>query len=261
MPDPCQLCGDSGMYLIERPDGSRVAKECECRAQRRQLRQLAAARIPDRYIHCTLDDYEPGFAGANGSLSKALVMARSFVRSYPLETDGNGLLLTGSIGVGKTHLAIGMLRALMQERGALGLFYDYRDLLKQIQNSYNKSAGPSEMEILRPVFEAEVLVLDELGAGKPTEWVWETVAHVLNTRYNDRRTTILTTNYANLPPAGFDSQSTVSSIRAAAREETLGDRIGERMRSRLQEMCVPVEMTGTDFRQRVRRAAYASWAT
>ena len=191
MPDPCPLCGDSGMYLLERPDGSRAARECECRAQRRQLRQLAAARIPDRYTHCTLDDYEPGFAGANGSLSKALVMARSFVRSYPLETDGNGLLLTGSIGVGKTHLAIGILRALMQERGALGLFYDYRDLLKQIQNSYNKAAGPSEMEILRPVFEAEVLVLDELGAGKPTEWVWETVAHVLNTRYNDRRTTDL----------------------------------------------------------------------
>ena len=167
MPDPCSLCDDSGMCLIERPDGSRAAKECD----RRQRRQLAAARIPDRYEHCTLDDYEPGFAGANGSLSKALVMARSFVRSYPLETAGNGLLLTGSIGVGKTHLAIGILRALMAERGALGLVYDYRDLLKQIQNSYNRSAEATEMEILRPVFEAEVLVLDELGAGKPTEWV------------------------------------------------------------------------------------------
>lgn len=117
------------------------------------------------------------------------------------------------------------------------------------------------MEILRPVFEAKVLVLDELGAGKPTEWVWETVAHVLNTRYNDRRTTILTTNYANLPLAGFAPQSLIVVFPAASREETLGDRIRERMRSRLQEMCVPGEMTGTDFRQRVRRAAYASWAT
>ncbi len=261
MPDSCLICDGSGMRLVERPDGSRAAKECECRARRRQLRQLAAARIPDRYEHCTLDDYEPGFAGANHSLSKALVTARSFVRSYPLDTAGNGLLLTGSIGVGKTHLAIGILRALLQERGAVGLFYDYRDLLKQIQNSYNRSGGATEMEILNPVFEAEVLVLDELGAGKPTEWVWETVAHVLNTRYNDRRTTILTTNYANLPPAGFDSQSSMAAIRAASREETLGDRIGERMRSRLQEMCVPVEMTGIDFRQKVRRAAFANWAS
>ena len=117
------------------------------------------------------------------------------------------------------------------------------------------------MEILRPVFEAEMLVLDKLGVGKPTECVSETVAHVLNTRYNDRRTTILTTNYANLPPAGSDPQSQVAVVRAASREETLGDRIGECMRSRLQEMCVPVEMIGTDFHQRVRRAAYASWAT
>ena len=53
----------------------------------------------------------------------------------------------------------------------------------------------TEIEILRPVFEAEVLVLDELGASKPTEWVWDTVAHILNTRYNDKRTTIITTNY------------------------------------------------------------------
>ena len=259
MPDPCRLCDGSGMCLIERPDGSRAAKECDCRAQRRQVRQLAAARIPDRYIHCTLDDYEPGFARANDSLSKALVMARSFVRSYPLETAGNGLLLTGSIGVGKTHLAIGILRALMQERGALGLFYDYCDLLKQIQNSYNRSVGATEMEILRPVFEAEVLVLNELGAGKPTEWVWKTVAHVLNTRYNDRRTTILTTNYANLPLAGLDTQSQVAVIRAASREETLGDPDRGTYAFPPAGDVRPRRIIGTDFRQRVRRAAYASW--
>ena len=135
------LCNGCGVCLIERPDGSRAAKACECRAQHRQRRQLAAARIPDRYEHCTLDDYEPGFVGTNGFLSKALVMARSFVRSYPLETAGNGLLLTGPIGVGKIHLAIGILRALMAKRGAVGLFYDYRDLLKQIQNSYKPVRG------------------------------------------------------------------------------------------------------------------------
>ncbi len=98
-----------------------------------------------------------------------------------------------------------------------------------------------------------MLVLDELGAAKPTDWVWDTVAHILNTRYNDRRTTIITTNYTNLPPGG----SELSAARAAVREETLGDRIGERMRSRLQEMCVVVEMRGEDFRQKVKRASFA----
>ena len=106
--------------------------------------------------------------------------------------------------------------------------------------------------MLAPVFEAEVLVLDELGASKPTDWVWDTVAHILNTRYNDRRTTIITTNYANAAqlagPQREDGRM--------AREESLGDRIGERMRSRLQEMCVVVEMHGADFRQTVNLARF-----
>ena len=97
----------------------------------------------------------------------------------------------------------------------------------------------TELEVLAPVFNAEVLVLDELGAAKPTDWVWDTVAHILNTRYNDKRTTIITTNYADQASGGAACRRI-----ARMREETLGDRIGERMRSRLAEMCVIVEMSG-----------------
>lgn len=249
---PCPLCNDIGMRLIERPDGSRVATDCTCRLTRRAARLVDQARIPARYAHCTLEDYETTFPSADRSLGRALVQARNFVKAYPFETEGKGLLMTGSIGVGKTHLAVGMLQALIADRGARGLFVDYRDLLKQVQNSYNKNVSATELEVLAPVFDAEVLVLDELGASKPTDWVWDTVAHILNTRYNDRRTTIITTNYANLAPG--NGQAT--GARAAVREETLGDRIGERMRSRLQEMCVAVEVQGTDFRQGVARARF-----
>jgi DNA replication protein DnaC len=252
MAELCPLCEGSGLRVVEREGGLRVAEPCVCRTERRVARLLEQARIPQRYAHCALDDYVPNYAGNNPSLSGALVQARNFVRAYPVETAGNGLLFTGSIGVGKTHLAVGMLQALITERGAQGLFFDYRDLLKQVQNSYNRNVQETELEVLRPVFEAEVLVLDELGASKPTDWVWDTVAHILNTRYNDRRTTIITTNYANLPPGGGE----LTGARAAVREETLGDRIGERMRSRLQEMCVVVEMAGDDFRQKVKRAAF-----
>ena len=253
MADICPICEGSGLRVVERAGGLRVAEPCECRAERRLVRMIEQARIPQRYAHCRLDEYVPNYRGNNPSLSNALIQARNFVRDYPLETEGNGLLLTGSIGVGKTHLAVGILQSLITERGAKGLFYDYRDLLKQVQNSYNRSVEVTELEVLQPVFDAEVLVLDELGASKPTDWVWDTVAHILNTRYNDRRTTIITTNYANLPPGGGE----LSAARAAVREETLGDRIGERMRSRLQEMCVVVEMTGEDFRQKVKRASFA----
>jgi DNA replication protein DnaC len=215
---------------------------------------IARTNIPKRYEHCTLDSYETGFHGATRALKSAHLSARKFVESYPLETRGTGLLLTGSIGVGKTHLAVGILQALVAERGATGLFYDYRELLKQVQNSYNRQVQATELEVLQPVFEAEVLVLDELGASKPTDWVWDTVAHILNTRYNDRRTTIITTNYANAGPLGSTLEA--AGPRAAMREETLGDRIGERMRSRLQEMCVVIDMHGVDFRQTVNLARF-----
>jgi DNA replication protein DnaC len=136
------------------------------------------------------------------------------------------------------------------QKSASCLFYDYRELLKEIQNSYNPSVQTTELEILKPVFETEVLVLDELGAVKPTEWVWDTVSHILNTRYNDKRTTIITTNFTDQPAGAMTGP------RGSAREETLGDRIGERMRSRLHEMCRKVEMNGRDFRERVRSASF-----
>jgi DNA replication protein DnaC len=252
MAEICLICEGAGLRVVER-DGRRVAEECVCRLQERAARRLSRAAIPKRYKDCTLESYHTDFPSSHRSQGTALLRARKFVEGYPLETDGKGLLLVGSIGVGKTHLAVGILQALVTERGATGLFCDYRDLLKQVQNSYNSQVRETELEVLRPVFDAEVLVLDELGAAKPSDWVWDTVAHILNTRYNDRRTTIITTNYANLAPLEGPPKEQGKSIR----EETLGDRITERMRSRLQEMCVVVDIQGEDFRQKVKRASFA----
>ncbi len=232
-------------------DGDRFAADCECRLAQKGQERLSAALIPERYEHCTLDSFEFGLraGGEDQILLQAQYMATKFVASYPVVNKGNGLLFTGSIGIGKTHLAIGILRALILDRGAGGIFCDYRDLLAQIKNSYNPEVAITEMEILKPIFNAEVVVLDELGAVKPTEWVWDTVAHVLNTRYLRRRTTIVTTNYADRE-AGASTQ---------LREETLGDRIGERMRSRLNEMCQTIEMIGIDFRKTAGRASFTPW--
>ena len=252
MAEMCSICGGLGLKVVQRADGTQFALECTCRIEQRMSRMLRRTQIPHRYSNCTLENFESSFAGAHRTLGAAHLRARKFVESYPVDTNGTGLLLTGSIGVGKTHLAIGILQALVAERGATGLFVDYRDLLKQVQHSYNRTVAATELEVLAPAFEAEILVIDELGASKPTDWVWDTVAHILNTRYNDRRTTIITTNYANAAPLdGLAREG------RAAREETLGDRIGERMRSRLQEMCVVVEMQGEDFRQKVKRASFA----
>jgi DNA replication protein DnaC len=249
MDEICQKCDGMGMRVVARAGGGSVAEACECRHERRIFQLHRRAQIPARYQGCTLDNYQYNYAGADPSLWHGFNQARGFVTGYPATTNGNGLLFTGNIGTGKTHLAVGILQALVLEKSVPALFCDYRELLKEIGNSYNPQVAATELEVLRPVFEAEVLVIDELGAAKPTEWVWDTVAHILNTRYNDHRTTIITTNYANQAPgSGAGARG--------LKEETLGDRIGERMRSRLAEMCVTVEITGADYRQGAKRARF-----
>ncbi len=249
----CAICGGVGLVEERSADGVLRARVCECQQMERYHRRLKAARIPERYRHCSLDTYETAFNGANASLGHALLKARKFAEAYPVETGGNGLMFVGTAGLGKTHLAVGVLQRLVQERGVKGLFCDYRELLKNIQNSYNPQVATTELELLKPVFEAEVLVLDDLGAQKPNEWVWDTVALILNTRYNDKLTTVITTNYADLPAGGgFKAEGG----KPARNEDTLGDRIGDRMRSRLAEMCVRIELQGEDFRQTVKRARF-----
>lgn len=250
----CPLCDDTGWKSVGEGKERRVTR-CACRQQERAQRLLAQARIPRRYEHCELSNFEVLKGNGEASLSAALLAAQRFVDEYPVERAG--LLLIGPVGVGKTHLAVGMIKELLVRKGIACLFYDYRELLKQIQNSYNASVATTEMEVLRPVFETEVLVLDELGAVKPSEWVWDTVSHILNTRYNDERTTIITTNFEDLPASKSEGdESERSRAFRASRRETLGDRVGERMRSRLHEMCKVVRMEGGDFRTKIRSASF-----
>ena len=241
-----------GMVVVRRPDGRYAAEPCDCRHEVRVSVLLERARIPRRYQHCSFESYHTDFPSAHRSLAQARMMAQRFVDEYPATTEGRGLLLTGSAGLGKTHLAVGILHSLIVEKGVRGLFCDYRELLKEIQHSYNPQVLTTELEILRPVFEAEVLVLDELGASKPTDWIWDLVALILNTRYNNKSTTIITTNFPDEPETNADTDLR----RTAKGGMTLGDRIGERMRSRLAEMCVTVPMQGEDFRQNAGRARF-----
>jgi DNA replication protein DnaC len=249
----CPLCEGTGWKSVSIGSDRRVTR-CDCRLQARTQTLLTAARIPKRYEHCELSNFE--FDGDHRQLFPARMAACKFVEEYPT-ADNSGLLLVGSIGVGKTHLSVGIIRELVLSKGIACLFYDYRELLKQIQNSYNDSVRATELDVLRPVFDTEVLVLDELGAVKPTEWVWDTVSLILNTRYNDKRTTIITTNFADDggQDAYVNSSSDFARAQRATRRETLGDRIGERMRSRLHEMCRIIKMDGTDFRQ-IRSASF-----
>ena len=254
----CPICGGSGWRDVANGK-ERAVVRCECRKQGRTVRLLKLAGIPLRYQHCELETFKYDPENFEDSrLGKARLAAGRFVEEYPVEKTG--LLFVGSVGVGKTHLAVGIIRALIRDKGVPCLFCDYRELLKSIQNSYNTSVQMTEMEILRPVFDAEVLVLDELGAVRTTEWVFDTVNYILNSRYNDSKTTIITTNFPDKPEqeqkVDVDNPRSYSAADRAARRETLGDRIGERMRSRLHEMCKKVEIEGRDYRLHSKKAHF-----
>jgi len=255
--ETCPICGGTGWQTIEHGK-EREAVRCECRVKDRGERLLVAAHIPPRYQHCELANFQCDSDNKDQkSIRDARFLAGRFVEEYP--TDKTGLLFVGTVGVGKTHLSVGIIKDLIREKGIHCLFCDYRELLKSIQNSYNPSVPATEMEILRPVFDAEVLVLDELGAVRSTEWVFDTVNYILNSRYNDNKTTIITTNFPDKEAQDKledDNPRSYSAADRAARSETLGDRIGERMRSRLHEMCKKVEIEGPDFRLHSKQAQF-----
>ena len=230
----CPRCNGSGW---ESAGSGKGVRRCSCKESSRIERLLAEARIPKRYEHCDLESY---LTEGDPSQKKAKTLVQSFIDKYPF-VDG-GLLFMGTCGVGKTHLAVALLKGVIIEKGDSGLFYDFRDLLREIQSSWNSISRTSELEILRPVLDAKVLVLDELGANKPTDWVRDTIAHIINCRYNDRKLTIFTSNFLD------------ATLKNG--EETLTDRIGVRLRSRLYEMCTDIEIKGEDFRMVVKKAQY-----
>jgi len=223
-PEVCPKCYGSGMEVV----AGKGARKCECRKRKSQTNQLDKVRIPKRYTDCHFHSY----TAYNKSQNEALKYAFRLANEYPAVE--RGLLFMGTVGVGKTHLAVSILKGL-SERGFPCLFYEFGALLKEIQDSYNTQTQSSELKVLSPVFDAEVLVLDEIGASKPTEWVRDTMAHIINTRYNDKKLTIFTTNYLD--------------DKRAERDESLEDRIGVRLRSRLFEMCKTISLNGEDFRK------------
>jgi DNA replication protein DnaC len=224
---PCPLCDDTGWKPID-DQGVRRVVRCDCWRERVVQGRLNDANIPKRYQHCTLEN----FTAYNESLEQAVAKARQVAEAFPV---GRGLLFEGQPGVGKTHLAVAVLKQVIETAGVRGLFYDTRDLLRVIRSTYDPSIRTTELEILRPVMTADLLVLDDLGAEKTSEWVEETMNLIVNTRYNERRLTVFPSHYQDIPE---DTEP-----------NSLIFRIGHRMRSRLHEMCDFLQMDGADYRE------------
>jgi DNA replication protein DnaC len=225
---PCPICDDTGWKPID-DHGVRRVVRCDCWRDRIVHDRLGDANIPKRYLHCTFDN----FTAYNESLEQAVAKARHVADSFPVS---RGLLFEGQPGVGKTHLAVAVLKQVIETAGVRGLFYDTRDLLRVIRSTYDPSIRTTELDVLRPVMTADLLVLDDLGAEKTSEWVEETMNLIVNTRYNERRLTVFTSNYQDFPEELAEPNSLIF-------------RIGHRMRSRLHEMCEFLQMDGADYRE------------
>ncbi len=224
--ETCPLC--KGFGRLERPNGTTVP--CQCRAGEIAEARRAGARIPERYRNCRLRNFKDG---ENPSLKKAKAVAKRYVEHWPAVDAG--LLISGPVGVGKTHLAVAILNELIDTKGASVLFCDFSDLLDRIQASFGKGSDENQDDIVAPYRDAQLLVLDELGARRPSDWVREILYGLLNTRYNRKRLTILTTNFGDEPDGRGG--------------ETLETRIGAPVRSRLWEMTQLVTISADDFRK------------
>lgn len=210
-----------------------VARPCACRRDGAQALRAGSANLPLRFLGTELKSYFPD--KANPSQAQARKAAEKFVADYP--AVDRGLLFHGATGVGKTRLLCSVGNQLIKEKDVEVAYIDWNDLTREMRSGEDTASRDFETIglLIQRLARAELLLFDELGASRPSPWVEDNIYFLVNRRYNDNRVTLFASNY-------FDKK--------VGSEETLSERIGNRIRSRLYEMARSIEIMGVDFRQK-----------
>src|SRR3954466_12275485 len=166
----CPDCNGTGWKIVEREEVSGAVR-CEGAAVERASRVVGDADIPPLYTNASFDNFLLPRENpiAYRDLTEVFLSARGFARDFP-NNKKPGLLLMGDPGTGKTHLAVAAFRALLA-KGFEGLFFDYQNLLDNIRAGYDPASNSSDKEAYRTAMDKEILLLDDLGAHRVTDWV------------------------------------------------------------------------------------------
>jgi DNA replication protein DnaC len=239
----CPECQGTGYLLKTDERGVITARRCSCEESGDAEKLLRTARIPRRYAHCDFDRFYP----LNKSHERALRLAREWVDLWPAVK--HGLLFLGRPGTGKTHLAVSIGRELIARKDARVTFYEQRDLLKTLQGTFDSGAEQRETDVLSGIQRAEVLVLDDLGAGRTTAWTRDVLHDIIAHRYNEEKLILITSNLQ----IGDEDEPARAPARARQLDGPLNlrDRLGDALISRLYEMCKVVRLEGEDYRTNI----------
>ena len=241
----CPECEGRGHIFVEDETGISAMRECVCAELVHRLKKVGEAGIPGKFATTKLETYHP----IHDSQKFALRQAQDFVNDFGKSQQG--LLFMGRPGLGKTHLAVSILKMLILDKKADCKFVDFFQLLSDIRFGYSQDL--SEQAIINPYVAAPILLIDELAKGRNTEWELTMLDQIISSRYNAAdKITLFTTNYSDQSPyskKGDKNDSHKDFSSGALAEETLQDKVGERIYSRLAEICRFIKLEGIDYRQ------------